>query len=295
VMMASFSWIIWCLCSSVFFALFLWVNGHYRLAPLQLILGRSLMTLMLSAPLSLWIDWPTNPRFYGWIIAASLAGYYFDLRVYRSVINHGSATIARLLPLRIGITMLFWACLQGSIYWQHLFATTWRGAGVMGGMVVGMVALNHMSRHPVSLNALKDLLPGIVALALTDIFSKFAMPYATSHGAALVLYPLVVSLVMIPLACAQLKRANQPVLALFSQRAWRTASIVAGSIFALQIASKGMALLSVPDPSYFVAISMLSAVWLTLYHRVARIPDTSNVRAGLVFVAAVIVVVLCAP
>jgi hypothetical protein len=288
-------WVGWCVFSSIMFAAYLWINSHFRLPPRAIILGRSLVTIAIALPFLPFIEWPSDQRFYLWVLAAGLAGYYFDLKVYQGVTIFGSASISRLLPMRILLTFAIWAASTPD-YVSYLFAESWRGIGVVSALLVAAIALSSLSRSSVSLQAIRFMLPGITALALTDIFSKYGIIYA-DRWAAIVLYPLLVSVVMVPLVLAKLVQQRElgSVAELWQKPGWAVASFVAGTVFALQIASKGVGLQLVPDPSYFVAISMLSALWLTLLARIRREPDHSNQAAGLVFVGAIMLLVLCAP
>lgn len=300
------TWPFWCLLSSLLGGLFLWVNGHYRMPSLALILGRSVVAVLVLLPFAFGVDWPHDPYFYLYAAGAGLSGYVYDLLVYAGVARFGGATIARLLPLRIGLVFAFWCLLRGD-YAAQLFAEPWRGAGVVGALLVAGFAVANLSRHPISRSAFRLMVPATTALAISDIFSKFALnhvgidhaglDHGGGTGAAMVLYPILMSALILPLVLFRMARRGElaQLRTLVTDRSWRTASLVAGIAFAAQIAVKGQALHLVPDPSYFVALNTLSALWLTLWYRYRKLPDETDRRAGFVFVAALVVLILCAP
>lgn len=290
------SWIVWCLTSSLLGALFLWVNGHYRMPSLPLIMGRSVIAVLVLSPFAFGVEWPRDPRFYLYAAGAGFSGYVYDLLVYAGVARFGGATIARLLPLRIGLVFALW-CLIRADYATQLFVEPWRGVGVVGALLVAGVAVANLSRHDVSWSAFRYMVPATTALAVSDIFSKFALNHAGGTGAAMVLYPILLNVVIFPLILMRMARRRElgQLRELVTNRAWRIASLVAGIAFAAQIAVKGQSLHLVPDPSYFVALNTLSAVWLTLWYRHRKLPDETDRTAGFVFVGALVLLILCAP
>lgn len=285
-------WWGWCLTTSVCFACFLWVNAHFKLAAERLILMRSVVGCALILPALFFITFPSDLWFYGWVVAAALAGYAFDVVVYRVAAELGGAVVARLLPLRILMAFVVWATIQPD-YVSGLFTENWRGLTVIFSLLGCTGALFFLSRCPVSWAALKQLIPAIFMLALTDIFAKLAVNHAPGNvGAASFLFPFIVCLTMIPFATVRCIRHHTLPR---EKSLWLGAGAIAGTLFFLQIMTKGLAMRVTPDPSYFTAINMLSAVWLYLYHKYARIPDHSNVYAGAAFIFFVGILVLTAP
>lgn len=237
------------------------------------------------------MEWPTERLFYVYAFLAAIPAVVGDIILYNATARFGGAPVARLLPLRILLLYLAWGFLYPDAIILQFTETPLKGLAIAICLLVSVAALIAARRAPFDRGVFNAVLPIVISYVIMDIFYKPAaslaptFPNALAFGFILCLMMSVISGGYV-LITGRMKRIISPDANLIKS------GIVIGFVYIFVILGKNLALIGTPNPAYFNAICMLSAIWLTFYHKAFSLPDDSSLGPILVFLIATIALIL---
>lgn len=287
---------LWPLLAFVFSFMGACIIGYNQWAKLDgrhLTLWRYPGVLLGSLALLPFINLPSDPWFYvtaagmGVVLAAA------DILLSNASREHGGRLTALYIPLKMILVFAVWLMLDGT---QR--AALWAEPFVMAGVVLCLfasaLALNNVRRSDASLTALKAIIPVAVLLAMADIVAKLLLDkpdsvLATMAGGA-VGWMLVTGLVAAIISYAAMRRGKNKVAVGMPVKDMVKAAGF-GLLLLVGITVLLTALALAPNPGYVGAITMLSAVWLSIWGYV-RHKERTSLMAGIVLVLSALVLAL---
>ncbi len=284
-------WIFLAFIGSLFAGCSQMLNQHWQLNGRGLVLfSRAFMALFL-VPGLFFITWPTAPLFY---LLSALNGVivcYSDTRIYNLVSKYGGGSISRSLPLSVVWVFVIWVVISPMTLSGYI-ARPLISLGLLSSIILCVICTIKMRQGPLDREVLLEMAPVLIAFGSVDIINKMAMDMAPNyHG--IYLYIFIQSTALL-LSFYAFSRYDKNFLTVFNWRDQRY--IKAGLVLFLTsvayIIFKNTAFVFADNPGYVSTVLLLSPVWITLYNKIIRYPDQTNIRYGLGIVLGVILLTI---
>jgi hypothetical protein len=297
----STPWWVFALVGSLFGALSILVNEHYKQPGIQLLFWRGLIPTLCLTPVVLnWtpllILWPETPVFY---LAVGLNAVVFaisDTRKFDAAARYGAGVVTRLLPLEVVASFLLWSVLSPwlsphNMALERYMANPYLAAGIFALLVAITLCTMYLKRRdPISAEAMIMLMPVVGLMAIGNMLNKTAMDHSALVG-GIFLYIWLQSL-LISVQAAAVSLGRGATLADLVNRRLLEAGVIVGLVIIGVNITKNTAMSLLENPAYYSAINKLSPLWVVgLYILVGR-REQANVHIGLLMVVLIIGLVL---
>lgn len=285
-------WWIYALLAGVSFAGYLLSTGLSQTSAKVLSLYRGVGAMVVFGPLAFFVTMPRDIYFYVLSAVVGFVVLVLDFLMFWAAQRYGAGTVGRLTPVGIAFIFLGWVVYDPAYRDLMIQWPLWRSLGVVFFLMGGIVCLSSMRHDPIARSAIKACL-GIAALgAFIDAASKVVLDYGTLPDIALA-YMAVASIGagITSLFSYFLFMRDVPMKDMFSRSA-----LIGGALLLLSLAGlilfKMYAMRDVTNPSYVVALICTAPLWITLYNKMTKTPDPTDLRAGFAFVVCMIGLVL---
>ena len=276
-------------------ALIIGYNQWAKLDGRHLTLWRYPGVLLGSLFVMPFVDLPGDGMFYisaagmGLVLAGS------DILLSNAARDHGGRLTALYIPMKVILVFAAWLALDGAQR-AGLLAEPAVLAGVVLCLAGSALALNTLRRSDASWPALRAVVPVAVLLGVADIVAKILLDQPGSDVRAMaggaVGWMLVTGLVAAGFSYIVMVRAPHKKRVKVGMP---MADIVKAGLFGLLLLGGITVLLTAlalaPNPGYVGAITMLSAVWLSIWGYV-RNGERTSLLAGIVLVLSALVLAL---
>ena len=162
---------------SLGFAAFMLLNQQMKLRADLMIAWRGFILASVFMPIGLFLELPAAPGYYMAVVAVGFAACFTDMRVLRATAEVGGGPVSRLMPISVWVSFGLWTALDSG-YRDNLVAEPFRGLGVLGCLVLCVLAVSMLRKDRVSQQALPLIIPIIIGGAIIDNLNKFAMSFA---------------------------------------------------------------------------------------------------------------------
>ena len=293
-MLASLPWWLFAAIFSLGFAAFMLINQQMKLRADLLIAWRGFILAVCFIPLAASLNLPSDPGYYITVVAVGFAACFTDMRLLRATSEVGGGPVSRLMPISVWVSFGLWTAIDGA-YRANLVENPLRGLGVLGCLVLCVLAVSMLRKDKVSQQALPLIIPIIIGGAIIDNLNKHAMSYAAPDqifDAALGyigIQNITIALIMGTRMVFDRKWSWREDI--FDRRLLLGSIALAGIICTVTMV-RNFAMAGAPNPGYVGAIGLGATVLVILFNRWQKVADTSNIRAGLIFVASAIMLVL---
>lgn len=294
-MLAALPWWLYAILFSIGFAGFMLLNQQLKLRADLLTIWRAVFIGLGMAPLMLLIELPRIPLFYLAVVGAGISAGLADMRLLRVTSMIGGGPVSRLMPVSVWISFTIWTGLDSG-FRHSLFEQPLRSLGVLTALMLCVLAASMLRRDEISRTAMPLMIPMLIGGAMIDTFNKLAMSQIAPDQ-------------LFDAAMAYIWVQNLTIGAMMAGRFvfdrnwhWRpdelTARpmIIGGLLFSAVMIGitiiRNFAMATTPNPGYVGAIGLSATIWVILFNRWQRIPDNSNIMAGLIFVLGAALLVL---
>ena len=293
-MLASLPWWLFAIVFSIGFAAFMLLNQQMKLRADLMIAWRGIILTLLFTPLGFFLDLPQAPGYYLAVIAVGFAACFTDMRVLRATAEVGGGPVSRLMPISVWVSFGLWTAIDGA-YRERLVATPAQTAGVLGCLILCVLAVSMLRKDKVSQQALPLIIPIIIGGAIIDNLNKFAMSFAAPDqllDAALGyiwLQNITIALIMggrMVFDRGWVWRED-----MFARRLLIGSAMLAFIIGSITVV-RNFAMAGAPNPGYVGAIGLGATVLVILFNRWQKVTDDSKIWAGLAFVASAVMLVI---
>ena len=270
-------------------AIYITMNGRFRVPGNSLVYGRSGIVVLAMFPFMFMLDWPAHPLFYVFAVGAAAAAAFGDMTMYDRIAQYGGAVISRIVPLKVWIVFTFWVLVSPSTFFA-LWDDPMRLFGILAMLALGSISLMSLNRCPVSNTVFMAVIIPVFMWSCSDVMFKGAMLHHETGGLiSSFQFVFIVAVIMTLIGgCSVYGKTNT----LKQDKKMLKVSLIGAAIFFTLVSGLGLSFSAAPNPSYVVAMMSLNVVWIYLYHRFRGIPDNSNVRAGIFFVLSTVGLVL---
>lgn len=247
------------------------------------------MPLLLLSPCLFFIELPNAPLFYIATIATSFIVTYSDTKNFEASVTFGAGVVTRMKPFAIWLIFLIWLMISAESR-TEVFARPAQALAIIGTLFIGALSAFYMSRCAVSRAATKFYVPIILCAACVDILNKTAMDASPFIG-GIVTYSWIQAAIISALSLSlSHKSGAKPFAGLFTRQAAWT-GIIIGGLFILANFGKNAAMSLTPNPSYVSALIFANPIWVSLYYKLVKHKEVSNIWAGYGLVASAILLV----
>ncbi len=281
------TWWLWALIASGFYAIFLDFNRRWKMEPVLLNAWRALTMAVVLAPITLFMEWPTHPLFYGAAVFLGVALFIGINVQFWMAKKHNGRVAALTLPIEVVGMFALWLVIDDAQR-QALFAQPMVLAAVVGIFVVMTAALLRFRSNDIT----RDLVPIILFLGaifvVMNVLVKAGLATASEPFGAVAVITLVQSAVFAVLSFGWQLVKKQP---MWEPKLVKAVPGLAGVHLAYSLCLN-MGFFYTPNPGYIAVFILLAPVWLLFYHKLAGIPDSASPVAGTVLVVAAMVLLL---
>ncbi len=273
-------WVFAALILSFLGAVAVLINQYLKFPGNILVFWSRVIIVITMTPLMYFIEWPSNPLFYAAVAATGVGAGFADVRLYNVVAKHGGGVVARSLPFVIFMTFPLWFLFDHELFIKYVdqpFTTLGIIIVLLG---VGFFASN-LKKCDVSSVAVKALMPSLVAYAVIDLLSKYAMQLGSPEGVVFC-YLYIQSVVVIPIIGGHLFANQEKFEKIFiydSKKVIGAAALLAFLWISAMI-FKNTAMISVPNPAYLSAMTQLSPVLISIFYYITKHKEEGDVASG---------------
>ena len=270
------------------------INRRYKLDGFRLNFWRSLVIVVLLTPAMFTVEWPSlEALFYlSAVLTGVIAVVGMTLHLNLAA-NHNGRIAALYAPIKMYVVYLLWLVVDGEAR-TALFVNTGQTVGVMLMFALAAYAMFNMRSNDASWKGLLLSAPIGVLFAISDTISKVGLldVAVPKLDAVLVFVFLMFSFAVVLSGCMIMAR-NRPDKPLLPPNMPRAAALMGGvTLVNLIIFYSG--LVTVDNPAYLTALTMLTPVWFIVYHKMIGVKDDANPVMGLLLVASAVGLVLLA-
>lgn len=278
-------WVLMALASSIFSAQNVEMNRRARQEGFRLNFWRTALSALFWLPLAMVQPWPHDAFFYVCAVFSGMAMIVgFTIQNDLAVKHNGRIAILH-TPIKAIAVFLVWLMIDETAR-HHVFDNLEKTLGVMACLAVMVMALFTFRRNDVSWSSLKAVMPIVLLYGLGDILSRLNLSVDELND-KLVVFLFVMTTTSALVSALLSPWRPHPDLPWVSHKMLYAAGW-AGFLGTLNQVCFYVALVSAPNPAYVSMISLLTPVWLLLYHRLAHIKDDASPIAGMMVVAAAI-------
>jgi hypothetical protein len=288
----GFMWWIYALFAGLSFAGYLLSTGLSRTDAKVLSLYRGMGAMVAFGPFAFFVTMPQDIHFYVLSGAAGFIVLILDFLMFRAAQDYGAGTVGRLTPISIAFIFLGWVVYDPAYRDLMVAWPLWQSGAVVLCLVGGIVSLSAMRHDPIARSAIKVSLVIALLGAFIDAASKVALDYGSLPDIGLAY--MAATGVAAGITSAVSYIFLMPHVSI--RDAFSPSAIIGGTLLLLSLAGlilfKMYAMRDVANPSYVVALICTAPLWITLYHKVTKTPDPTDLRAGFAFVICMVGLVL---
>jgi len=285
-------WWMYALLAGISLAGYLLSTGLSRADAKVLSLYRGMGATVAFGPLAFFVTMPDDIHFY---ILSAVAGFVvliLDFLMFRAAQDYGAGTVGRLTPISIAFIFLGWVVYDPAYRDLMVAWPLWQTGAVIVCLVGGIVSLSAMRHDPIARSAIKISLVIAILGAFIDAASKVALDYGDLPDIGLAYMAATGVAAGITSALSYVFLMPQVTL----KDVFSPSAMIGGVLVLLSLAGlilfKMYAMRGVANPSYVVALICTAPLWITLYHKLTKTPDPTDLRAGFAFVICMVGLVL---
>lgn len=286
-------WVYSSVIASIIASFMFLLNQYFKqCGVMMVILFRSFVFLTLL-PAAFFVAPPTSKTFYLAITATALSGGIADIRFLNMAAKYGGGMVARLRPLVVFALFPLWFLFDFELFFKYLDSPL-RSLAIVATLVACVFFAMRFKKCDVSNNALIDMLPCLLGYTIAGVAGKIAATNGDKTS-ILLYYPLIQSAIIPPIVILFRALKKQPII---SKAIMSKALLGSSFLFALfwmsVIAFQVTAMMTIPNPAYFVAINQLTPVIISLIYFAIKHKEEGDVKAGFGIVLCAVILSLLA-
>lgn len=280
-------WIIYALFLSLFRAAFAETSRIFRVESLHLFYVHSLVALAILLPLTLFMAWPQDPRFYFAAALVSLiltAGTLQQLSLAEQKVGRVSSVS---MPVEALAACMLWFAVGPEAMLEDYLTNPVLSGGLVLAFILCVGALLTIRESDISLKSFLVVAPVGCTFAVAAVVTKMVMPTEMVIPSALtfVFIHYVITTVVVGIYALFKGKVTADI---FDTKVVKAGSY-AGVFSMLGYLSFISALAYSPNPGFVSLMAMLVPVWLLAYHKTAAVKDNANWVSGMMMILGVLV------
>jgi hypothetical protein len=282
-------WVIYALFLSMFRAAFAETSRIFKVDSLHLFYVHSLVALVILTPLTFFMAWPQDPRFY---FAATLVSLILTAGTLQQL-NLADQKIGRVSSVYMPVEAMAACLLWFAVGPQDMLDSYINDPILAGGLALAFLlcvgAILTIRESDISLRSLMVVAPVGCTFAVAAVVAKMVMPSDMVIPSALtfVFIHYVITTVTVGIYALLKGRITADI---FSSKVLKAGSY-AGIFAMLGYISFIAAIAYAPNPGFVSIVAMMVPVWLLAYHKTAAVKDNANWVSGLMMVLGIIILI----
>ncbi len=285
----SGGWVISSLMSTFFVACFLICNQYFKKPGNFLVFWFRVVAIVLLFPMLFFIEWPDNQSFYVFAVLSAFAAGYENLRTFDVAAKYGGGIVSRLMPLVIFCTFPIWFFIDTSLFYEYV-DNPLNSIGIILTLAGVVYFSSQTNKSKLNKEAFRMFLPAIFAYAAAAVLNKSAMIHGKTID-AVICYMFIQSLLILPLFGvynAFVGRQPKFKTIIKSSKGMLPAAVLAAFIWITFVMFKCIAMITIPNPAYLVALNQMAPVMISLFYLAIKYKEEGDVKYGFGVVACAI-------
>ncbi len=290
VLVGDGGWLIASLISTLFLTFLILSNQYFKRPGNFLVFWFRLVTVIGLAPLLFFVEWPDNQNFYIFTVATSIFACFTDMRTFDVVAKYGGGFVSRAIPLTIFIAFPLWFLVDASLLYEYMEHPL-NSAGILLTLIGVAYFSSCSNKCEINKEAFKMYLPALIAGAIATVLNKSAMVNGATLD-AIICYMFIQSLLILPIMGVYntyVGRYPKFKVILYSRKNMLIPCVATSLLWSTIVLFKCTAMITVPNPAYFIAINQLAPILISLLYFVVKHKEEGNVWYGFGVVACAVV------
>ncbi len=288
-------WLAASLIATLFAVCLLLSNQYFKRPGNFLVFWFRLVTVLVLSPVMFFIDWPDNQNFYLFTIFSSIFACFADMRTFDVIAKYGGGFVSRIKPITIFIAFPLWFFMDSSLFYEYIEHPL-NSLGIIATLIgVGYFA-SRSNKNEINKEAFKSFMPALLAGAIATVFNKSAMVNGSTID-AVICYMFMQSLMVLPIMGAyNMYVGHYPKMKvlLYSRKGMLVPSVVTSLLWLIIVSFKCTAMMTIPNPAYFIAIGQLAPILISLFYFVIKHKEEGDVINGFGVVACAVIMAFLA-
>jgi hypothetical protein len=292
--MTGWGWVLASVVAAVFSAGFFLVNQYMKQPGHLLVFWMRVIVVVAMSPLMLYVELPTDPRFYAAVILTVFAGTFADVRTFNAAAKFGGGVVSRVQPVTVWCAFLLWFFFDPGLLARYA-AHPANTAIILAALLGCVYFASHMNKCEVTRAALIYTAPALAGYTVTTVLNKYAMDHGPLEGAVYgYMYIQSFTAVLVTGVYSLVKGIGPSTTVSWVNKKMLTAVLLAAAAWTCHMIFKNYAMAFTPNPSYQAAINLSTPLFILFFYALARHKEEARVLPGLGIVACAIVLALAA-
>ncbi|MFT7433431.1 MAG: hypothetical protein ACI9TY_001063 [Alphaproteobacteria bacterium] len=284
-------WWIFALAQPIGFAGVSLISQHYKQPGTSMAMMRASFVVLCLLPFMPFIELPTASEFfYATAVAATLA-FVADSLMMNSFAKFGAGATSRLLPISPLVAFVIWAVMNPEIFTQ-MSNNPLIASGLVASLVACAAAIGMLSKCDVSKSAFIYLLPVIAIYGVLDVANKMAQDNS-GFWSGIVWYTFILASGSVILGVS-LNLKNKTFKATVTNKIMLKAGFLLSLCYLFAMIGRNISMVYTPNPAYTSIIAGATPLLIVVYHKIFKIEDKANVKAGLLFAMSILLMIYLA-
>ena len=290
--MSGWGWVFASLVASVFSAGFYLVNQYMKQPGHLLVFWMRVVIVTAMTPMMIYVELPTDPRFYSAVLITVLVGTFSDIRIFNASAMYGGGVVSRVQPVTVWCAFLLWFFFDPGLLMKYA-ERPWNTAAILAALVGCVFFAMRLNKCEVTKSALIYTAPALAGYTLTTVLNKYAMDHGPLEGAVYG-YMYVQSVIAVFLIGGYtLYRGIGPATTVsWVNTKMLKAVLLLSAAWLCHMIFKNYAMAFTPNPSYQAAINLSTPVFIALFYVAAKHKEEAAVWPGMGIVACAVLLAL---
>lgn len=284
-------WWLFALLQPIGFGTVALISQHYKQSGTSVAMVRSMLVALFLLPVLPFIEVPTSTVFFLAAFTAAVLAFIGDSIVMNSNHKFGAGPTSRLLPTTPLVGFVIWAFINPDFFNQFVEKPL-IGTAVVLSLIACALSVGALRKCEVSKQAFIYLIPVIFCWGINDVMNKLAQDNS-GLWSGVIWYTFLLSCGSIIIGVAlnlkkkQLKSAITNTLVL-------KAGLFVGISYTIAMMGRNLSMVYTPNPAYTSAIAGSVPLFIFVMHKIMKVDDNANIKAGLAFAISVAIMIFFA-
>lgn len=290
--MSGWGWVFASLIAAIFSAGFYLVNQYMKQPGHLLVFWMRVVIVAAMTPMMLYVELPTDPRFYAAVLVTVFVGTFSDIRIFNASAMYGGGVVSRVQPVTVWCAFLLWFFFDPGLLMKYAERPL-NTAAILAALIGCVFFAMRLNKCEVTKSALIYTAPALAGYTLTTVLNKYAMDHGPLEGAVYG-YMYVQSVIAVFLIGGYtLYRGIGPATTVsWVNTKMLKAVLLLSAAWLCHMIFKNYAMAFTANPSYQAAINLSTPVFIALFYMAAKHKEEAAVWPGMGIVACAVLLAL---
>lgn len=278
-------WWLFALAQPIGFAGVSILSQYFQHPGTSMAMMRSAFVVICMLPILPFVALPTANEFFIAAAVAACLAFVADSIMMSSFAKYGAGVTSRLLPLSPLVSFVIWAVMNPNIFSQMsenpLVAT-----GLIISICTCVGAIGLLSKCEVSKSAFFYLLPVIAIYGVMDIANKISQDNSGFWN-GIIWYTFILACMSVIIGIG-VNLKGKTLKSTITNKSIILAGFLVSIAYIIAMIGRNISMVYTPNPAYTSIIAGATPLLIVVYHKIFKIEDKANVKAGLLFAVSIL-------